>query len=65
MSVCVAIGSALPCEKRKKKKKKDEDFEATCIPQADISPSTDVMSLFLPSFLSVLGRSKTKASYHI
>lgn len=51
--------------KKEKKEKKDEDFEATCIPQADISPSTDVMSLFLPSFLSVLGRSKTKASDHI
>ena len=38
----------------KKKGKKDEegDLEATCIPQADISPSTDVTSLFcLASFL--------------
>lgn len=39
---------------KKKKGKKDEKGDFEDIPQSDISPSTDVTSLFLLGFLSVL-----------
>lgn len=42
MSVC-SHGECSFLGKREKKKKKGGDFEATCIPKADISPSIDAV----------------------